>query len=116
MELTVSHVGICVSDLERSRRFYVETLGFEEQFSHRVGTEFERLMEVDRLDVRSLLWNRALAAAGPYPTLSDFPAPTNCPKRVRLRGHIRIGLTGAPATRWGIGIAAKLGRDAKRAD
>ena len=29
MELSFSHVGICVSDLERSLRFYCEGLGFE---------------------------------------------------------------------------------------
>ncbi len=27
-EASVNHVGICVTDLERSRRFYVEALGF----------------------------------------------------------------------------------------
>ena len=29
MTLAFSHVGVCVSDLERSLRFYVEGLGFE---------------------------------------------------------------------------------------
>ena len=58
MDLAVSHVGICVSELERSRRFYVEALGFVEQFSHRVGSEFARLMEIDDLDVRSLMLSR----------------------------------------------------------
>jgi glyoxylase I family protein len=41
-----SHVGICVSDLERSLRFYCEGLGFELIESHTVGTEFGKLMEV----------------------------------------------------------------------
>jgi glyoxylase I family protein len=27
---SVSHIGLCVSDLERSRRFYVDGLGFKE--------------------------------------------------------------------------------------
>ena len=30
--MTVNHVGICVTDLERSRRFYVEALGFQHWF------------------------------------------------------------------------------------
>ena len=42
-----SHVGICVSDLERSLRFYCEGLGFELIESHTVGTEFGKLMEVE---------------------------------------------------------------------
>jgi catechol 2,3-dioxygenase-like lactoylglutathione lyase family enzyme len=37
-ESTTSHIGLCVRDLERSRRFYVEGLGF---------TEFARF-ELDR--------------------------------------------------------------------
>jgi len=45
--LTFSHVGICVSDLERSLRFYREALGFELVESYTVGTEFGRLMEVE---------------------------------------------------------------------
>jgi len=35
MTLSFSHLGICVSDLERSVRFYVEGLGFEPVASHR---------------------------------------------------------------------------------
>ena len=47
MDVTFSHVGICVSDLERSVRFYCEGLGFELVQSHTVGQEFGRLMEID---------------------------------------------------------------------
>jgi len=43
--LNFSHVGICVSDLERSLRFYCQGLGFELVESHTVGTEFGKLME-----------------------------------------------------------------------
>jgi catechol 2,3-dioxygenase-like lactoylglutathione lyase family enzyme len=38
MRATTSHLGLCVGDLERSRRFYVEGLGF---------TEYARF-EIDR--------------------------------------------------------------------
>lgn len=43
----VSHFGICVSDLDRSVRFYCEGLGFELAEAHSLGTEFGRLMELD---------------------------------------------------------------------
>jgi catechol 2,3-dioxygenase-like lactoylglutathione lyase family enzyme len=58
MDVTLSHIGVCVADVERSRRFYVEALGFEEVGSHRVGPEFGGLMEIDGLDVRSVMLSR----------------------------------------------------------
>jgi glyoxylase I family protein len=58
MDITVSHIGICVADLEQSRAFYVEALGFEESGAHRVGPEFGDLMEIEGLDVRSLMLTR----------------------------------------------------------
>jgi lactoylglutathione lyase len=47
MTTTFSHFGICVSDLERSLRFYCEGLGFAVAESHSVGDEFGPLMELD---------------------------------------------------------------------
>lgn len=47
MSVTVSHLGICVSDLARSVRFYCDGLGFERAESHTVGQEFGPLMEVE---------------------------------------------------------------------
>jgi catechol 2,3-dioxygenase-like lactoylglutathione lyase family enzyme len=46
MAIKLSHLGICVSDMERSVRFYVDGLGFEPVVSYEVGPEFGRLMEV----------------------------------------------------------------------
>jgi catechol 2,3-dioxygenase-like lactoylglutathione lyase family enzyme len=56
MTHTFSHLGICVSDLDRSVRFYCEGLGFEPVASHQVGGEFATLMEVEgvQLDSRML--------------------------------------------------------------
>ena len=48
-----SHIGVCVSDLERSLRFYTEALGFEESSSFDVGPEFGRLMEVEGVQLQS---------------------------------------------------------------
>jgi catechol 2,3-dioxygenase-like lactoylglutathione lyase family enzyme len=53
MEPTFSHFGICVSDLDRSLRFYCEALGFEKAESHQIGSEFARLMEFDDVAVTS---------------------------------------------------------------
>ena len=51
--LSFSHLGICVSDLERSLRFYCDGLGFEQVASHRVGEEFGALMELEGVTVES---------------------------------------------------------------
>jgi glyoxylase I family protein len=42
-----SHVGICVSDLERSTLFYTEVLGFRVLFSADFGAELAATMEAD---------------------------------------------------------------------
>lgn len=49
----LSHAGICVSDLERSLRFYCEALGFRPAEAYDVGEEFARLMELDGVRLRS---------------------------------------------------------------
>jgi catechol 2,3-dioxygenase-like lactoylglutathione lyase family enzyme len=53
-----SHFGICVSNLDRSLRFYCEGLGFEPTQLHEVGPEFGRLMEIDGVQVRSQFLRR----------------------------------------------------------
>jgi catechol 2,3-dioxygenase-like lactoylglutathione lyase family enzyme len=83
-----SHVGICVSDLERSRRFYCEGLGFEEVGSHHVGDEFASLMEVPGVDVDSVM----LARDGVTVELLRFRAPGHLGEPVR-RSMNRLGLT-----------------------
>jgi glyoxylase I family protein len=42
-----SHVGVCVSDLDRSTRFYCEVLGFRELFSADFGGELVATMEAE---------------------------------------------------------------------
>ena len=43
----VSHIGLCVSDLERSLRFYTEGLGFEIAEGWDISGGLSRLAEVD---------------------------------------------------------------------
>ena len=51
--IAFSHFGICVSDLDRSLRFYCEALGFAPAMQHQVGPEFGTLMEIDGVQVTS---------------------------------------------------------------
>jgi glyoxylase I family protein len=53
-----SHMGICVSDLERSTRFYTDVLGFHEVFTMTLGDEFAATMEIDDCRFESRLLAR----------------------------------------------------------
>jgi len=44
--ITLSHIGICVSDLDRSLRFYTEGLGYEVAQGFDVGDAFAPTLEV----------------------------------------------------------------------
>lgn len=55
----LSHIGICVSDLERSVSFYCNALGFAEQSRLRVsGPESERLLQIAGGDVQAVYLQR----------------------------------------------------------
>jgi catechol 2,3-dioxygenase-like lactoylglutathione lyase family enzyme len=69
--ISVSHIGICVSDLDASLRFYCEGLGFGEVASHEVGEEFAALMEVDGVRLRS----RMIRRDGVTLELLDYVSP-----------------------------------------
>jgi lactoylglutathione lyase len=71
VSISVSHLGICVSDLETSLRFYCDGLGFVEVAAHEVGPEFEALMEVEGVRLRS----RMIARDGVTLELLGFDAP-----------------------------------------
>jgi catechol 2,3-dioxygenase-like lactoylglutathione lyase family enzyme len=83
MALSISHVGICVSDLERSLRFYCEGLGFEQVAAHQVGEEFSALMELDGVRLESRMLSRdgvtieLLGYESPGPTGDGRRRPMN---------------------------------------
>ena len=53
MKPAFSPLGICVSDLDLSLRFYCEVLGFVVAESHDIDDEFGRLMELENVKLRS---------------------------------------------------------------
>jgi catechol 2,3-dioxygenase-like lactoylglutathione lyase family enzyme len=87
-EPAFSHFGICVTDLERSLRFYCEGLGFEKAESHAIGSEFAGLMEFPDVDVLSQFIRRGPTAI----ELLAFqePAPFGSAER---RAVNQLGLT-----------------------
>jgi len=86
--LCVSHIGICVSDLDASLRFYGEGLGFEVVASHEVGEEFADLMEVDGVRLRS----RMIRRDGVTLELLDYVSPGSTGPAER-RPMNQLGLT-----------------------
>jgi catechol 2,3-dioxygenase-like lactoylglutathione lyase family enzyme len=88
MDPTFSHFGICVSDLERSLRFYTEGLGFTKAESHGIGTEFAALMDLPDVTVHSQFIRRETTAI----ELLAFEEPTPIGNRERRPVH-QLGLT-----------------------
>ena len=85
----VSHFGICVSDMERSLRFYCAGLGFEHYESHTIGTEFGALME---LEGEVVLASRFIRLSGMSIELLQFTSPAPTGDRSR-RPVNKLGLT-----------------------
>jgi catechol 2,3-dioxygenase-like lactoylglutathione lyase family enzyme len=88
VSISFSHLGICVSDLERSLRFYCQGLGFEPVAAHQIGDEFGGLMEV--ADVK--LESRMIARDGVTIELLAFESPGHTGDGQR-RPMNQLGLT-----------------------
>lgn len=80
----VAHVGICVADLERSRRFYRDALGFAEVSRlETASAPARRLMQVPDADVRAAFFERdglrieLLHFARPGAAEGERPRPMN---------------------------------------
>jgi catechol 2,3-dioxygenase-like lactoylglutathione lyase family enzyme len=88
VKVSFSHLGICVSDLERSLRFYRDGLGFELVASHRIGDEFDPLLELEGVELES----RMLSRDGVTIELLGFVSPDHTGDGER-RPMNRLGLT-----------------------
>jgi catechol 2,3-dioxygenase-like lactoylglutathione lyase family enzyme len=102
-----SHVGICVSDLDRSLRFYCEALGFTVADSHDIGDEFGRLMELEGVKLRSQFIQHE---SGMRLELLFFDSPIADGSRVRRRVN-QFGLTHLSFRVPGVDAVAKRIRE-----
>jgi catechol 2,3-dioxygenase-like lactoylglutathione lyase family enzyme len=82
--LRMTHVGICVSDVERSVRFYRDLLGFAYRSELRVqGEPSDTLLRLRGVDLQAVYLERdgtrieLLYYAGPGPVGDDTPRPMN---------------------------------------
>jgi catechol 2,3-dioxygenase-like lactoylglutathione lyase family enzyme len=80
----VSHLGICVSDLQRSLRFYRDVLGFREESSLDVsGPHVDQLLGLTGTKLRAVYLERdgmrleLLSYTSPRPIGSIAPRPMN---------------------------------------
>ena len=85
----IGHVGVCVSNLERSLRFWRDGLGFEvlRKWQFR-GSLWRRVLELDSLDLHSVIMRRD------HMTLElmcfDEPGHVGTPERVPMN---QLGFT-----------------------
>ena len=87
MPMTFSHFGLCVSDLDRSMRFYCDGLGFEPAIRYEVGADFADTLEV----------------SGDIAVVSQFIARDGV--SIELLHYTKGGVTGSPsATRNQLGL------------
>lgn len=88
--VTLSHRGICVSDIEASARFYQDALGFEPYQDHGVieGPDMEKTMQLPGVRLRAVMLKRA---DGPVIELLQFLAPAATGLREK-RSTLQYGL------------------------
>jgi catechol 2,3-dioxygenase-like lactoylglutathione lyase family enzyme len=113
----LSHVGICVSDLERSQRFYCEGLGFREVSRLDVaGTPAETLLELPGASLRAVFLERdgtrleLLHFFSPGASHAEAPRPMNEPGLT----HLSLRVADLEATLAGLAAAGARVLEASR--
>ncbi len=84
-----SHVGVCVTDIERSRRFYCEGLGFTEGNMFTTDNRYHELLGIPE---KLLMHNQFLRLGQTMIELIQFDEPTLVPGPA-LRPIHQIGFT-----------------------
>jgi catechol 2,3-dioxygenase-like lactoylglutathione lyase family enzyme len=54
----LSHIGLCVTDLEHSMTFYREVFGYEEVSRVRIGPEADALLDLENTDLDAVYMQR----------------------------------------------------------
>ena len=101
--LRMTHIGICVTDLERSMRFYRDLLGFTYRSELRVqGEPSDTLLRLRDVDLRAVYLERD----GTRIELLHYAAPgavgDGAPRRMNGRGltHLSLRVDSVPGHRW----------------
>jgi catechol 2,3-dioxygenase-like lactoylglutathione lyase family enzyme len=92
--VAADHIGITVSNLERSLEFWRDVLGFE--FSHRAHQEGAMAKEITGVEGAELKLAVIKAPGGHKIELLEYLAPTDRKEHVDLRpcdvGHVHVAL------------------------
>jgi predicted enzyme related to lactoylglutathione lyase len=89
---TFAHIGVCVSDMERSSRFYTEALGFVHHHSVAAGAPYGKLVELEPFKYRASFFNRPGQKDGPMLELFAVETPGTTGSTER-RPMNQLGLT-----------------------
>ena len=88
MTIKLSHVGLCIADLDRSLHFYCDGLGFEHGDQFEMGNEFKPVLEVEG-DIQ--LTSKFIYRDGMTIELSYYAQPGHHGQPLSSRNH--LGLT-----------------------
>ncbi len=98
--LRLSHIGICVADLERSLVFYRDLLGFEKRSELAVeAADADRLLGLDGVRLNALYLERDGARIELLQYDSPDTTGNGAPREMNERGltHISLRVTDLPA-------------------
>jgi catechol 2,3-dioxygenase-like lactoylglutathione lyase family enzyme len=90
--ISFSHIAVCVSDMERSSRFYTEALGFVHHHSVAAGAPYGKLVELEAFKYRASFFKLPGQTDGPMLELFALESPGTTGSKER-RPMNQLGLT-----------------------